>query len=381
MKKIIRITTSSGSLRSLLKGQLRFMSQYYEIIGVAHGDKGLRQVEENEGIKTVAVEMSRTISPLKDLIATYKLFKLFKAEKPFIVHTHTPKAGTLGMLAAKLAGVEHRFHTIAGMPLLEATGFKRKVLNSVEKITYSCATKIFPNSHGLYDIIVKNKFTTPDKLKVIGKGSSNGIDTSYFDPEQISDDIKHELRQELGIKETDFVFISIGRIVADKGLNELVTAFSELIKTKSNCKLILIGPSESHLDPIDKVTSNLIEASNDILFVGRQSDVRPYLSIAHVLTFPSYREGFPNVVLEAGAMQLPSIVTDINGCNEIIEDGKNGIIIPVKNTEKLLQAMLFFINNPEDRLKMTAYCRSKITSNYERSYIWNELLKEYQSLN
>jgi len=381
LKKIIRITTVPASLRTLLKGQLRFMNQYFNIIGVSSKGDELEEVKSNEGVKTHAIEMTRTITPLKDLKATYQLYKFFKKEKPFIVHTHTPKAGTVGMLAARLAGVPHRLHTIAGLPLLEAKGFKRKILDFVEKITYNNATKVYPNSFGLYDIVIQNKYAKPSKLKVIGNGSSNGIDTNHFNPNLITDENKKKLRKELGFTKDDFVFIFVGRIVKDKGVNELVNVFNKLSKIKVNCKLLLVGPYENRLDPLLKQTQTLITENEHILSVGMQKDIRPYVAISNVLTFPSYREGFPNVVLQASAMGLPCIVTNINGCNEIITNGYNGIIIPPKDENALFDSMIRFAETTDKRLKLAINARTNIIKKYQQEYIWNELLKEYKSLN
>ena len=381
MQKIIRITTVPSSLRTLLRGQSRFMSKHYEVIGVSGDGDALAEVRENEGIKTHVVEMTRTITPLKDLKAAFKLYKLFKHEKPFIVHTHTPKAGTLGMLAAKLAGVPHRLHTIAGLPLLEASGNKRKLLDAVEKFTYSCATKILPNSFGLEQIIIENNYTKPEKLLVIGNGSSNGIDTNHYDTTHVSEDKKIHLKQELHINDKDVVFIFIGRIVRDKGINELVRAFNNLSKKELHCKLILVGPRENHLDPLLPETETLIRENNQILAVGLQKDIRPYVAISDVLTFPSYREGFPNVVLQCSCMNLPCIVSNINGCNEVIEDQVNGLIIPVKDDIALEQAMQFMIDHPMKRKEMIYHTRSRIIERYEQKFVWNEILKYYKSLN
>ncbi|WP_298757683.1 glycosyltransferase family 4 protein [uncultured Psychroserpens sp.] len=380
MQKIIRITTVPSSLRTLLKGQSRFMSDHYDVIGVSGDGGALAEVRQNEGIKTHVVEMTRTITPLKDLKATYQLYKFFKSEKPFIVHTHTPKAGTLGMLAAKLARVPHRLHTIAGLPLLETKGTKRALLDAVEKFTYSCATKILPNSFGLEKIIIENKYTTPEKLLVIANGSSNGIDTKHYDTVHVSEKTKTELRQELGISKDDIVFIFIGRIVRDKGINELVNAFNRLSKKQLKCKLILVGPRENHLDPLLPETEALIKENNQILTVGMQKDIRPYVAISDVLTFPSYREGFPNVVLQCSCMHLPCIVSDINGCNEVIEDRVNGLVIPVKDELALENAMQFMIDNPKKRKDMINYTRSRILKRYEQEFVWNEILKYYKSL-
>src|SRR5690554_6423659 len=176
--KLIRITTVPQSLRGLLKGQLRFMSQNgYEVIGVSSPGEALQDVADNEGVRTVVITMPRSITPIKDLKALWQLIKLFRKERPQIVHTHTPKAGLLGMMAAKTAGVPYRLHTVAGMPLLVTSGFKRRLLNFIEKLTYTCATKVYPNSERLKKIIINNNFTSEKKLKVIGYGSSIGIVT------------------------------------------------------------------------------------------------------------------------------------------------------------------------------------------------------------
>src|SRR6478672_8293944 len=202
-KRLTRITTVPLSLDKLLGGQLRFMSQYYAVEAISSDAAYLERVGKREGVAVYNVEMTRKITPFKDLSSVWQLYKHFKKTKPLIVHTHTPKAGIVGMLAAKLAGVPHRLHTVAGLPLLEATGNKRKLLDFVEKMTYSCATKVYPNSFGLLDIINQNNYCAPSKLKVLGNGSSNGIDTSHFSPNHFSAQQNQELRKSLGISPDD----------------------------------------------------------------------------------------------------------------------------------------------------------------------------------
>src|SRR5690606_21493270 len=172
--KLIRITTVPISLRILLKGQLRYMSQFYDVIGVSSPGKEVDEVREVEGIRVEEIEMTRKITPFKDLVSLWKLYRFFKKEKPDMVHSRAPKAGLLGMMAAWLAGVPVRLHTVAGLPLMEAKGLKRQILLGVEKITYASATKVFPNSQGLYDFILQEKLGNPEKLSIIGNGSSNG---------------------------------------------------------------------------------------------------------------------------------------------------------------------------------------------------------------
>lgn len=354
------------------------MSDYFEVIGVSSNDKELEEVKNEEGIAVVPIEMSRKITPIQDIKSLLKTYNYLKKVQPKIVHTHTPKAGIVGMLAAKLAGVPIRLHTVAGLPLMEATGNKRKILDFVEKLTYSSATKVYPNSQGLYNFILQNKYTSVDKLKVIGQGSSNGIDTTFFSRLQIPEEKQSQLKKELNIHPDDFVFVFVGRLVGDKGINELIEAFSTL-KTQ-HLKLLLVGPLESELDPLQGETLNEIETNSNIISVGFQKDVRSYFAIANALVFPSYREGFPNVVMQAGAMELPSIVSDINGCNEIIVEGKNGTIIPVKNTEVLKIAMQKMIEDKNLYHQLKKNARPMIQSRYEQSVVWDALLEEYNLL-
>ncbi|WP_415328648.1 glycosyltransferase family 4 protein [Chryseobacterium sp. MMS23-Vi53] len=378
MKKIVRITTVPVSLKILLKGQLRFMSQYFTMVGISSDINEMNAIAKEENIKTHTVDMTRTISPITDLKSVYKLYKVLKKEKPDIVHSHTPKAGIVGMLAAYLVGVPIRLHTVAGLPLMEATGTKRKVLNLVESLTYRFATKVYPNSKGLNDFILENKFTQPNKLKVIGNGSSNGISVKTFDPQLFSEEDNSKLKKELKISEEDFVFIFVGRLVGDKGINELIKAYSKV--RNAHTKLLLVGGFETELDPLHEETLQKIENIQDIISVGFQKDVRPYFAISNTLVFPSYREGFPNVVMQAGAMGLPSIVSNINGCNEIVIEGKNGIIVPVKDDVKLAEAMKIILTNNEEYNNMKLNARKMIVERYEQSVVWNELLNEYNRL-
>ena len=385
MKKLIRITTVPISFKVLLKGQLRFMaSNGFDVKGVSSEGEELKEVRENEGIVMEAINMSRKITPFQDLKSLWEMWNFLRKEKPQIVHTHTPKAGIIGMLAARLAGVPHRLHTVAGLPLMEAMGIKRKILNFVEKLTYSSATRVYPNSKGLYDFILQNHFTQSNKLKIIANGSSNGINTTFFSPEQVTETERVTLREKLNIQPDDFVFVFVGRIVSDKGINELIKAFSELQAAGNNeltgIKLLLVGGLENDLDPLNPETLAEINQNKDIISAGFQQDVRPFFAISDALAFPSYREGFPNVVMQAGAMGLPSIVSDINGCNEIIVEGENGLIIPPKNVEKLKEKMLTLARDKNLYIKLKENSRRMIENRYEQFVVWKALLEEYEGL-
>ncbi|WP_347375006.1 glycosyltransferase family 4 protein [Aequorivita sp. Q41] len=379
-KKLIRITTVPASLDILLEGQIEYMQNYFEVCAISSDNNTLTALGKSKGYTTHHVEMTRKITPLSDLKAVYKLYKFFNKEKPFIVHTHTPKAGIVGMMAAWMANVPHRLHTVAGLPLMEATGPKRVLLNLIEKLTYSYATKVYPNSKGLFDFIISENLAKPTKLKIIGEGSSNGIDTQYFDPTPFVS-MRNSLRQELAISQDDFVYVFVGRLVGDKGINELISAFQNLNSrpTSNLSKLVLVGPFETELDPLKAETLLAIQANPNIVSVGFQRDVRPYFAIADALVFPSYREGFPNVVMQAGAMGLPSIVSDINGCNEIIIPDVNGILIPSKSTKALEEAMRTILEDTNLYRELKNNARVQITSRFQRQQIWEALLLEYKS--
>lgn len=359
---------------------MSYMKTFYNVIAVSSDKEKLEEVGVAEGVDTYYIQLTRKITPIKDLVAVWKMYTFLKKEKPFIIHSHTPKAGLVSMLAAKLAGVPNRLHTVAGLPLLESTGLKRVVLDFVEKLTYMCATKVYPNSNALKNIIIDNKLAKQNKLKVIGYGSSNGINLDYFNPKNFTAEDVLALKKQLGIKSENYVYIFVGRIVKDKGINEVIESFVQVNLENPNTKLVLVGPFEADLDPIKPENFKEIKNNKNIIEIGYVNDVRPYFLIANTLVFPSYREGFPNVVMQAGAMGLPSIVSNINGCNEIIEDKKNGLIIPVKDAVSLTARMKELLLNQDLYLKLKENSRVSIQDRYEQNFIWQEILKEYKQL-
>lgn len=380
--KIIRTSTIPLSLDILLKGQLSFLSKKYEVVALSGNDENLKIVGQRECIRTISVEMKRKISILQDLKSFYHLYKVFKREKPVIVHSITPKAGLLSMLAAKLARIPIRIHTFTGLIFPTKTGGMQKLLIYMDKLLCWAATNIYPEGNGVKNDLSKFNITSKP-LKVLANGNVNGIDVDFFSPRKISNENKVKLRNALNINENDFVFIFVGRLVGDKGINELITAFKKLLASTNNnieSKLLLVGSLEIEFDPLLPEVLKEIQNNHNIISVGFQKDVRPYFAISNALVFPSYREGFPNVVIQAGAMGLPSIVSDINGCNEIIRQDENGMIIPSKNTESIFNSMLRLTSDKDYYKKLSQKSRLLITTRYEQSVVWNALLEEYDFL-
>lgn len=373
-KKLIRVGTAAGAL-DFLEGQLAFYSREYEVVAVANGIEKLREVGVREGVRTHEVKMARPISLWQDVKSLFALISFFAKEKPLIVHSMTPKAGLLSMVAAFVTGVPVRIHTYTGLIFPTTTGFKQKVLILMDRILCLCATRIIPEGQGVKNDLINYRITKKP-LKVLLNGSIKGLDEKKFDPSLYSGTDRKRLRAKYGIQEDDFVFIFIGRINRDKGINELIQAYRRLKETRP-CKLLLVGPTENDQNPILPETAAEIKKGEGIISVGAQDEVRPFYVMSDTLVLPSYREGFPNVPLEAGAMGLPSIVTDINGSNEIIIEGENGTIVPARDSEALQEAMQRFLDEPEHIRKMADKARGLITSRYNQRDIWEATLALY----
>ena len=375
MPKLLRVTTHDISLNGLLKGQLRFLSQYFEVVGVAADTGELQKVAEREGVRVIDVPMHREISLWSDLLCLLTLWRLFRREQPDIVHANTPKGSLLSMIAAWMARIPVRIYTVTGLRYQGVTGKFRWLLQSMEKLTCRFATDVIPEGKGVLNALREDGITQKP-LEVVLNGNINGVDASYFSVQECPIN-RAQARRELNISPEDFTFVFVGRIVADKGMNELASCMRRL---KGRCKLILVGSFESTLDPLKDNNEEFFKTSPDVRYVGWQTDIRPYLIAADALVFPSYREGFPNVVLQAGAMELPAIVTDINGANEIIVNEQNGIIIPPKNEEALFKAMVSFIEEPQRISSMAAKAREMVCTHFSQQDVWNALLERYRKM-
>ena len=377
--KLIRTATVATSLNILLKGQLQFLNQHFEVIAISGQDKDLLAVSDREKVKTISVSFQRQISIVQDIISLYKLYRILKSEKPLIIHSITPKAGLLSMIAGYFAKVPIRMHTFTGLVFPSKVGLIKQILIAMDKLLCCFATHIYPEGEGVKNDLIQYKITSKS-LKIIANGNVNGVDCDFFNPEIISHNEKNALKKQLSISETDFVFIFVGRIVQDKGINELIDAFLLLSESNNCAKLLLVGPFEQHLNPIKPETLFQIQNHKQIISVGFQDDVRPYFAISNCLVFPSYREGFPNVVLQASAMNLPSIVTNINGSNEIISHNVNGLIIPSKNSEVLFAAMKAIIFDVDLYTILKSNCRKNCVLKYSQISVWNAILEEYKAL-
>lgn len=372
--KIIRATTVPLSLDVFCKGVLTELSALYDVVALSSPGELLDEVGMREGVRTIPVPMERQISLTKDLKSLLTLIKVFYKEKPTMVHSMTPKAGLLCMTAAWMTRVPVRVHTFTGLVFPTATGLKKKILMLTDRITCSCATQIIPEGEGVKNDLINNGITKKP-LKVLGYGNVRGVDMYYYSQ---TPEITEKAKE---IKKDAFTYLFVGRIVGDKGINELCEAFDKL-SGMANVRLLLVGPYEDSLDPISQKSKEIIEQNPAIESVGGKfgDELLPYYAASDCFVFPSYREGFPNTVLEAGAMGLPSIVTDINGSREIIVHGENGLIIPSHDASALFDAMLKMTKDKDARKNMAGNARQMIASRYEQGYVRKCLYDFYDEI-
>ena len=369
--KIIRAVTVPQSLGFCREVMIKMRAMGYDMVAVTSPGPELDELRDKDGFHCVAVPMERHISVVSDLKSLIKMIRVFYKEKPQVVHSMTPKAGMICMVAAWLTRVPVRIHTFTGLVWPTATGLKRKILMMTDWLTCACATHVVPEGQGVLDDL-KNGGITKKPMKVLGYGNVMGVDMEKFDPSRFT------AKKDSAV----FTFVFVGRIVGDKGINELVQAFVKLHGLHKNTRLVLVGNYEHNLDPVSDTTRQQIDNNDAIDACGPKygDDLLQMYVDADCFVMPSYREGFPNTVLEAGAMGLPSIVTDINGSREIIENEKNGLIVPSKDADALYNAMERMLLDDKARETMKNNARQMIDSRFERSFVQKCQIEYYREI-
>ena len=382
MKKLVFVTTVAQSM-VFFKGQLKFLSDHYDITFVSSNEENPNELQERAqayGVPYYEIPMSREISLGTDIQSLFRFLRYFAKEKPDAVHGNTPKGALLAMLAAKLTGVKTRIYMCHGLRYQGCSGLKRKILIAMEKLTSRCATHVLCVSDGVRETLQADGICSTQKSRVIGSGSCNGIDMSQFNPTAYSEEQKKELRARYGIAPDEFVFISMGRIVKDKGVNEMVRAFIRYRKENPMVRLMILGAFEDALNPVDEEVASIIRENKEgVVFCGRQQDVKPFLAASQCLLMPSYREGFGLVLMEAGAMGLPVISSDIIGCNNVVTKD-NGLLVPPKDVEALYSAMRTMVEDKKLYQRFASSTRPSIINRFEQQALWHKFLAFYQSI-
>ncbi len=365
-KKIIRVAAAPISLDLLLKGQLNYLNGFFDVLAVASPGEEHERIRRREGVPTVELEIERSISLWKDVKSLWRLFLLFRRERPWGVHSLTPKAGLLSMMAAAFARVPVRVHTFTGLIFPYRRGAFKALLKQMDRLTCLFATHVIPEGEGVRQLLLAEKVTAKP-LEILAHGNINGVDTDYFR----RSGCREEVRKCLEVPEDAVLFVFVGRITEDKGVRELLAAFSALRAEGKGAPvfLALVGWTEDYAaEELDMP---------GVFCPGFQEDIRPWLEAADVFVLPSYREGFPNSLLQAGAMELPVIATDVCGCNEIVKDGVNGLLVPARDEEALRGAMVSLRDDPEGRRRMGAEAARQVEGKFSCRIVWDALLNFY----
>lgn len=374
--RLLVVTTVPETFLTILRDQPRFLGEFLDLRVATSPVAEFDRIGSEEGIPTHGVMMTRGIHPARDFLSIFRMLAVLLNVRPDIVHSYTPKAGLVTMLAAFICRVPIRVHTFTGLIFPTQSGLKRTLLVWTDRLICACSTHVVPEGEGVKNDLVRFAITKK-QLEKIGHGNIAGVDTSHYC--RLASDVEGDaarLRVRAGLADCDFVFVFVGRLNRDKGIKELISAFNSL---QNKPHLLLVG-AEDHTAPIDVGTLEAIDRNPRIHKLGFQTDIRPALAASNVLVLPSYREGFPNSVLQAGAMELPVIATDVSGSNEVIEPEFNGWIVPPRQIGALERAMTAAMNKPKFELEsMGKRARSRIKERFEREDHWNRMLEFYSA--
>lgn len=378
MRKLVHITTVPISL-AFLRGQVGFMKgNGFDVAVISSPGEALDAFRDEQAVDAWAVEMPRQITPLRDLIALARLVQVLRRHAPTIVHAHTPKGGLLGMLAAALAGAPVRIYHMRGLPMMTARGWRRRLLRWTEKVACQSAHEVLCVSESLRELAIAEHLCAPAKIKVLAHGSGNGVDcTVRFNPANHAD-ARAATRRRLGIAPDAIVIGFVGRLVRDKGLIELFDAWDVLAAEFANLQLLMIGPLEERDALPPHIVARLREPR--VHWTGLDWNTPPLYAAMDVVALPTYREGFPNVPLEAAAMQLPTVATRIPGCVDAIQDGVTGTLVPVQDADALGAALRRYIVDPTLRRDHGIAGRAWVCERFGQTRLWEELRAEYLTL-
>lgn len=367
--RLCRVVTVPITFKALFWGQLRYLSQHgFEITLVSSPGPELDEVAHDLGVRCQAIDMARDPAPWRDLKSLFAFTRWLKTQKFDIIHSSTPKAGIVAALAGWMCRVPVRTHTYTGQVWAEMRGLPRTVVKGMDAVIARLNTHCFTDSVSQRQYLIEQGVISPDKLEVIGAGSVAGVDLARFQPERWSGG-RAALRQQLGLSPDAVVIAFVGRLRADKGLNELVSAFQQVQARGLPVDLLLIGPPEFERRPLSIETQQALQSNPDIHITGYTPTPEQYLSIADVFAFPSYREGFGSSVIEAAAMGLPSVATRVTGCVDSVVDGVTGRLVPARDAAALAQALAELVTQPDLRRRWGEAARQRVMRDFDAAVI------------
>jgi glycosyltransferase involved in cell wall biosynthesis len=377
---LLHITTVSMSL-TFLQGQVQFMRERgFHVEALCSPGPETAGFEQNEGVHVHTVEMPRRITPWQDLEAVRNIVAVIRQTHPTIVHAHTPKGGLLGMIAAFVARVPVRIYHMRGLPLMGASGSKKAILWLTEWLACRLAHRVLCVSHSLREVAIGQGICPPDKIRVMAGGSGQGVDAmGRFNPANLPNGIRAEVRLRFGIPEDAVVIGFVGRLVRDKGIVELATAWADLRQRYPSAHLLMVGPFEPQ-DPIPASIRETLEADNRVHLAGMDWNTPPLFSAMDIVALPTYREGFPNVPLEAAAMRLPVVATRIPGCIDAVVDGVTGTLVAPRDPEALRDALGRYLSGEQLRAEHGRAGSDRVIREFRQEVIWEAIADEYHAL-
>lgn len=379
--KICLISTVPFFIVSQLKGQVEYLRDTgMNVVLVSSEGSEWAMINTGQGLSVKIINIPRALKPWQDFTALIRLIHFFLMHRFDIAHSTTPKAGLLTALAAFISGIPIRLHTFTGQPWVTLKGFMRWSSRTADKLIGVLNTKCYADSNSQAQFLVKEGILSSRKIAVIGQGSLAGVDMTRFNPDHWSLSIKQQLRQSLSIAASSKILIFVGRISPDKGIVELISAFYELLKMNYDVDLLLVGPHDQDRGGKSSLDLNSARQCSKIHYIGYTECPESYLAISDIFCLPSYREGFGTVVIEAAAMGIPTVGTQINGLIDAVEDGKTGILVPPRDERSLFLALCKMLDDPNLIQKMGKAARQRCIRRFNADLVNSLLVKEYVHL-
>jgi glycosyltransferase involved in cell wall biosynthesis len=369
--KIARISTVPFFVNTQLSKQISDIKDagYSVSVVCSNGSLSLGNVDFHP------IEIHRKISLVADLVSCYKLYKLFRQQKFNIVHSTTPKAGLLTSIAGFFARTPVRLHTFTGQAWAESTGIKRILLKNLDRLIVKLNSHVYADSPSQMQFLVDQKIAPPNDISCLGKGSLAGVNSNRFNPSQEN---SLKLKNKYKIDEDVFVFLFLGRQTKDKGIIELISAFKKLHSMNSKFCLLLVGPVEETL--VNFINETKAAKQNNLLFFDFSPNPEEFYAVSDVMVLPSYREGFGTTVIEAAAMGVPTIGTNIYGLSDAIEDNKTGMLVEPKNVDDLFKAMQLLLENKAEVKRLGENAKKRACKDYSADYVNGLMIDEYARL-